>query len=273
MNRMIILSLFLLLSNCKTNQLNNTDNMVLIPGGSFYMGTDTSEALELAKNYPTLCDFTWFEDQFPKHKVTLDTFYIDKYEVTFSEYKVFVTSTHYVSKGNWQKYFIFLKDSMKLENNVKYYPVIGVSWEDANAYCNWKGKRLPTEAEWEYVAKGITKNSEYPWGSEYDPSKANVQNNNGPLPVGTYSPNSYGIFDLGGNAQEWCYDYYDKKYYTFSDSSNPNGPKEGNSRVVRGGSWYLSGRFYSRSASRSTITNKDNHFNFIGFRCAKDYNK
>lgn len=271
MNRIIILSLVVFFSNCKMNEIDSQKNMILIPGGSFFIGTDTSTAIKFANNNPTLCDFSWFTDQFPKHKVSIDTFYIDKYEVTIGEYEDFISATNYVSIGDWKSYYNFLKDSLKLNKNIRNFPIAGITWDDAFEYCNWKGKRLPTEAEWEYVAKGRTKDLAYPWGMYYDSSKGNVQNIKGPLPVGNFLPNSYGVFDLGGNVQEWCYDIYDKDYYAIADSINPKGPKEGLSRVVRGGSWYLNGKFYSRSATRSTTLYKDNYINLVGFRCAKNY--
>lgn len=268
--------------NKHSRNINVTD-MILIPGGEFTMGTDSVEASYIVNRYPTYCDISWFYDQMPKHKVKIDSFYLDKYEVTFGEFTDFIRQTGYKSQGNWEQFFTTLSDTMKMKeilsgNDYRNYlenirqlnklPIVGVTWEDALQYCTWKGKRLPTEAEWEYVAKWGEKNLIYPWGMQYDSTKANVQNEVGPRPVGSYSPNNYGIHDLGGNVQEWCADYYDQNYYQLKEYDNPTGPKTGKQRVIRGGSWSTNGPFYARSSTRMKIKMGDNYVNLVGFRCA-----
>ena len=116
--------------------------MVLIPGGEFWMGTDSSDAINIPKAYPRFCRESWFITEFPKHKVKIDSFYIDKYEVTFRQFIDFIDSTGYKAEGEWQANY------QKLDERIRdSCPVIGVSWNDAVAFSNWAGKRLPTEAE------------------------------------------------------------------------------------------------------------------------------
>lgn len=284
MNKYIIFGFILFIFGCNNKSKNALiDNMELIPGGEFMIGSDSATASYIAKKYPTDCDISWFSNQFPQHKVKIDTFFIDKYEVTYGEFKNFIKSTNYKPMGNWEEYYKILLDTVKMKKTfskndynvllksikkIDKFPVVGVTWEDALQYCRWRGKRLPTEAEWEYVAKGKEKNLIYPWGMEYDSTKANVQNKIGPKPVGSYFPYSYNVYDLGGNAQEWCSDYYDENYYQLKEYDNPSGPKVGKQRVVRGGSWALNGPFYAQSSTRTTIKIGSNYQNLVGFRCA-----
>jgi len=261
------ITIFILIISCSKKI---DDKMVLIPGGEFFMGSD-SLVLEIPNKYPSSCSEDWFDGEFPLHKVYIDSFYLDRYEVTFAQFTSFVDETGYKSEGIWDS--LYNSDHNLDIDNI---PVVGVSWNDAKAYCNWLDKRLPTEAEWEYAAKGPDKNLVYPWGNEVVLDMDNVQNEEGIKTIANYPPNKYGIYDLGGNVQEWCNDFYDKEYYINSPFYNPKGPEEGTEKVVRGGSFYMNAVFYSRTAHRSSFNNswftdstKNAYFKNFGFRCAK----
>lgn len=256
------LFLFILVT-CKNE--NRYKDMVLISAGEFTMGSDTAEAKYISSRHPTLCSEHWFEDEQPIHKVWIDAFYIDKHEVTYRQFTKFIEATSYKSEGQWEDYFNKLK-----EKNINNLPIVGVSWNDANSYAKWKGKRLPTEAEWEKAMRGGREGLIYPWGNKIDTSKANFQNPDGPLPVGSYPPNGYGLYDMAGNAVEWCSDYYSRDYYKISPYKNPRGPIQGEAHVVRGGGWKFNYAFFARCAWRSGNDDNDttNEANFVGFRCA-----
>jgi len=243
--------------------------MVLIPAGEFQMGSNGGD-----------------DHEKPVHTVDVDVFYIDKYEVTNAQYRKFVQATgHREPKG----YGIVdvdggleLKDDFEPWKDSKFngdnQPVVCVSWHDAMAYAQWAGKRLPTEAEWEKAARGGLDGEDYPWGSSRDSSKANHGGTVGnTTPVGKYPPNGYGLYDMAGNAWEWCLDEYDSSFYAKSPKQNPiaggsisnvifNFTNVKSNRVLRGGSWYLNPnnlRVADRNNNLPTLTD----FN-IGFRCA-----
>jgi formylglycine-generating enzyme required for sulfatase activity/uncharacterized caspase-like protein len=215
--------------------------MVLVPAGEFTMGSND------------------YDDEKPPHRVHLDGFFIDKYETTNVLYKRFMDATNRSAPSFWTA----------AQWNGTSQPVVGVSWHDADAYCKWAGKRLPTEAEWEKAARG-TDGRKYPWGEQWDSSRANAENKLGKtVPVGSYAGglSPYGAHDMAGNVWEWVADRYEGSYYKQSPERNPQGPSSGTYRVLRGGSWghYA---FNSRSAARDNHA-PDYRFNYIGFRCAR----
>jgi formylglycine-generating enzyme required for sulfatase activity len=217
--------------------------MVYVPAGEFTMGSDEGG-----------------EDEHPVHTVYLDAFYIDETEVTNVQYQECVEvgvcdapmDTSYYGSADYAQH-----------------PVVYVSWSDADAYCRWAGKRLPTEAEWEKAARG-TGGRTYPWGEGIDCDHAQYEGcGGGTAPVGSkpegVSP--YGALDMAGNVWEWMADWYDEDYYSQSPERNPPGPDSGRYRVVRGGSWDNAQR-HARCTSRDGYGPRlrDNR---MGFRCAR----
>lgn len=226
----------------------------------------------------------WFEDEQPQRKVYLEAFYIDKYEVTNAQYKKFVDATgHRVPSTDfdWGKEYSW--ENGTYPPGKANYPVVLVSWEDANVYAKWAGKRLPTEAEWEKAVRGTDRRI-FPWGDIVDSNAANV-NLAGTdvtvgmlvgkiVSVGSYENDKspYGVYGMGGNVTEWVNDWYDRHYYKRSLPRNPKGPISGNLRVLRGGSYYY-GCSFSRGIPRCSDRDKAIPIlrnNNIGFRCAKD---
>jgi formylglycine-generating enzyme required for sulfatase activity len=218
--------------------------MVLIPGGEFFMGSEDGG-----------------DDEVPVHKVYVDSFYMDKYEVTNAQYFKFCRETERDLPEFWEM--------EEFHSGLEYpnHPVIGVSWRDAKAYAEWAGKRLPTEAEWEYAARGGLVGKRFPSGDDLDTSVANFASE-GTVPVGSYPPNGFGLHDVAGNVAEWVSDYYHQDYYRFSPQRNATGPQEGKFRGVRGGGWH-SGKWCCSVNIRNGLIDRWVDFN-VGFRCAKD---
>ena len=245
----------------KTLAYEDDTPMVLIPAGEFQMGDAFSEG---------------GTDERPIHTVYVDAFYIDTYEVTNAQYRRFVQATGHRApegfgyvNGEWLSGFKpWLDESLNGDDQ----PVVCVSWADAKAYCEWAGKRLPTEAEWEKAARGGLVGKKFPWGDEDpDDTQCNFVDRNaddGTSPVGSFTPNGHGLHDMAGNVWEWCSDWYDPGYYSESPKENPTGPSSGSSRVLRGGSWNLNS-YYMRVSFRFPGVPKYSN-NFVGFRCAKD---
>ncbi|MEK7399599.1 MAG: SUMF1/EgtB/PvdO family nonheme iron enzyme [Candidatus Poribacteria bacterium] len=220
--------------------------MVLIPAGEFQMGSNDGE-----------------NDEKPVHAVYLNAFYMDKYEVTNTQYGKFMKESKHEAPKYWN-------DS---SFNTPNHPVVGVSWNDAKAYAEWAGKRLPTEAEWEKAARGGLVGKLYPWGDTLTHDDANYNGTGGKdiwkytSPVGSFAPNGYGLYDMAGNVWEWCADWYDSNYYSNSPKSNPAGPSSGELRVLRGGSWSDNLVNALRVAFRYYVNPL--YYSSIGFRCVQ----
>jgi sulfatase modifying factor 1 len=233
-------------------------DMVYIPGGRFNMGSKFQE------------------DEKPVHTVSVQGFYMDKYEVTVKQYREYCKAT---------------RRSMPKQPfwNDDIHPVVNVSWIEANKYAKWAGKRLPTEAEWEYAARSGSIGNFYDWGNvrPFRKKGANIADEalrtekrfwriwkgyyDGFVytsPVGSFYATLFGLHDMTGNVLEWCADWYDKDYYAHSPSENPKGPEKGIHRSIRGGSWNF--------APRDVLTTRRFHYrpdvklDHLGFRCVKN---
>ena len=225
--------------------------MASIPAGEFWMGMDGMIGLE---------------DERPRHRVWLDAYAMDLYEVTTIRYARFLSATGRPLPWLWESVDL----SIHAER-----PVIGVDWQDADAYCRWAGKRLPTEAEWERAARG-TDERRFPWGNQAPTADlanhalgSRFSYSQALMPVGHYEKGKSpaGLYDMAGNVWEWVQDWYGAIYYEKSPEKNPTGPGQGTFKVLRGGSWselpkYLLtyGRFKLPPDTRNAYT---------GFRCAK----
>ncbi|MCA9246971.1 MAG: formylglycine-generating enzyme family protein [Planctomycetales bacterium] len=261
--------------------------MVHLPSGTFQMGSDFSASA----------------DERPAHEVDIDAFWIDALEVTNRQFARFAASTGYVTTAERRgKARVFLTAEQKWREIAgadwrhpegpdssiagrDSSPVVQVSWHDASAYARWADKRLPTEAEWEYAARGGLFDCEYAWGREEMPSNKYFANywqgwfprhDRGAdgyrylAPVASFPANSYGLYDMSGNVWEWCADWYDKQVYQKLGEANPSGPAEGIEKVRRGGSWLCAENYieavkvYVRDSALP-----DDCTNHTGFRCAR----
>uniref|UniRef100_A0A8C3P8Y7 Formylglycine-generating enzyme n=1 Tax=Chrysemys picta bellii TaxID=8478 RepID=A0A8C3P8Y7_CHRPI len=278
--------------------------MALIPTGMFTMGTDEPEIQQ--------------DGEWPARKVHVSQFYMDRYEVSNVEFEKFVNATGYVTEAEkFGDSFVFegmLSEQVKTEiqqavaaapwwmpvkganwrqpegpdssiSKRMDHPVLHVSWNDAVAYCTWAGKRLPTEAEWEYSCRGGLENRLFPWGNKLQPKGqhyANIWQGEFPIsntgedgykgtaPVTAFPPNGYGLYNIVGNAWEWTSDWW-AVHHSAGETRNPKGPSSGTDRVKKGGS-YMCHKSYCyryRCAARSQNT-PDSSASNLGFRCAAD---
>jgi len=222
--------------------------MALVPAGEFTMGSPEGPA-----------------DEQPAHRVYVDAFFMDKYEVSVGQFAEFLKATSLEAPPDW--------DIMNQPQHQKR-PVVNMGWADAAIYCKWAGKRLPTEAEWEKAARG-TDGRIYPWGNETPTGlhanfgKKEWNNHAALLPVGRLEDGKspYGIYDMAGNAWEWVNDWYDHDYYKNSPSQNPAGPSSTKFKVLRGGSW--SNTQDDLRSANPYIYEPTSQYRNVGFRCAK----
>ena len=268
---------------------NVLEGMVSIPGGSFEMGIaeeDLETLVEMGRQVPHMSELIakwWFGDEIPRHTVQVDTFQMDTHEVTNRQFSQFVEETGYEAQGDWREY----ATEARMDH-----PVIQVTWNDAKAYAEWAGKRLPTEAEWEYAARGGQDVHWFPWGDSPDGTCANygwradetiitaIPRVLGWVtirtrPVGCYPPNGFGLYDMSGNVREWCEnertpypggleeDWIYTQYGPFRE-----GQELFYGRATRGGGWDEPNAVFIRINNRDGW-DPDSCLYTLGFRCAR----
>jgi formylglycine-generating enzyme required for sulfatase activity len=281
--------------------------MRLLPGGEFLMGTDGGYGFAA-------------DGEGPAHPVVLQPFHIDAACVTNERFNAFVNATGYRTDSErfgWSFVFQGHLSASQLERSVRMvvqgsewwcrvegagwrhpegpgtnikrrwrHPVVHVSWNDARAYAGWAGKRLPTEAEWEYAARGGLVQMRYPWGDELEPGGRHRMNvwqgtfpthnteadgHFGPAPAQSFPANGYGLYNMTGNVWEWCWDWFDPGFYRTSPREDPTGPASGERRVMRGGSYLCHASYCNRYRTDSRSGNTpDSAATNIGFRCVRD---
>ena len=225
-----------------------SDNeFVTIQHGWFLMGSNDGQTLER-----------------PVHRVWVDTFQIAVFPVTREQYAKFLDSTSHEPPREWHNPFLDRSDQ----------PVVGVSWYDAQAYCQWRSTRdgavrLPTEAEWERAARGGADGWRYPWGDEIPDWVPNdgIGPLDGPWPVALGTPNGFGLYGISGNIHEWCSNWHGRDFYAISPSVNPVGPATGRRRASRGGAWRHA-KTLNRTAARSSLAPSFRYTDY-GFRLAR----
>ena len=218
---------------------------VRVPEGEFWMGSDQGR-----------------DDERPCRKVWLDAYWIGRYPVTCAQYAAFVKAARAAPPAGWK--------NGQIPPGKDQHPVVNVSWQDVQDFCEWAGLRLPSEAQWEKAARGVHRR-EYPWGNE--PPDEKCCNGNGwfgdTTPVGQFSPvgdSPYGCADMAGNVWEWVNDWYQDDYYRGAPSRNPPGPANGSARVVRGGGWDYDD-YGLRAAYRNLDLDPTDRAGDLGFRC------
>ncbi|MBL9215915.1 MAG: formylglycine-generating enzyme family protein [Opitutaceae bacterium] len=286
----------------------STAGMKLLPGGDFLMGNE--------RDYGFPAD-----GEGPVHPVRLAPFWIDACTVTNEQFNEFVNATGYRTESErfgWSFVFYGHLTPKQMESAVRLvvqgsewwcrldgatwrhpegpgshikkrwaHPVVQVSWQDALAYCAWAGKRLPTEAEWEYAARsGLPPGNRFPWGDELEPGGRHFMNvwqgrfptentvadgHYGPAPAKAFKPNAYGLYQMTGNVWEWCWDWFDPGYYARGVTDNPTGPAAGDRRVMRGGSYLCHASYCNRYRVDARSSNTpDSATTNLGFRCVRD---
>lgn len=246
------------------------ENMALVNAGGFIRGTDKTGN-------------DVFDDEAPAKMIYLSSYYMDKFEVSNRDYTEFIKATDHPAPAYWDHHLL----------NQPHQPVTGVNWFDANAYCHWANKRLPTEAEWEKAARGPA-GSTYPWGNNLDYSKANFAKGKSGQRDVTASVDAYpegksyyGVYNMAGNVFEWVQDWYDSKYYRADNTRNPKGPqlelKAGmnkksetlapilKKKVIRGGSWFAPAQSITTTHRFWNDPMNNSYGVGLGFRCARDF--
>lgn len=240
--------------------------MRLVSAGEFTMGSNAADALIECRKYAQDCQRDWFFPEEPPHPINLSAFYMDVYEVTNAYYQACVIAGACTAPHETLSY---TRSSYSGDDLYDNYPVIFVDWNQAKTYCEWRGARLPSEAEWEKAARGVDGRT-YPWGEEIDCANANYKGCVGDTSKVGRGKGTYGIYDLAGNVWEWVADWYQADYYTVvgNNVTNPLGPASGDGRVIRGGAWINSSK-----SDRSTLRNSSDPamvYSYVGFRCARD---
>ncbi len=259
----LTLCLIIFLSGCLNKKKDlASDQMAFIPAGTFIMGSNRQDTQGRSSEFGMAKPL--FLDEHPERKIFLPSFYIDLFEVTNSHYLLYVEATHSLPPTSWA--------NGRIPPGRENYPVTDVNWHEAQRYCQWIGKRLPTEAEWEKAARG-PHGLEYPWGNEYDKQRANMgDTGRGDLaPVGSFASGKspYGIYDMAGNVWEWTQDWY-QPYPGNQYQSDAYGEKY---KILRGSSWGGVGHYalpdFYRAAHRFYAA-PEQGFSDAGFRCAKE---
>ena len=269
--------------------------MLLVPGDYFVMGVSADVLAEECSRFGRDCDPLLFAPVQPQHPVRLDSFYVDAYEVSNEAFVDFLDAQGRRFGACGDHPCIFLEGSrIGREGNGQYvvepgfadHPVHSVTWYGAAAFCDWRGTRLPTEAEWEMAASWEATHNEkrlYPWGNRFDGAVVNfcdascnqLQANGAyddgyaeTAPAGSYpgGRSAVGAYDMGGNVWEWVADWFSPRYYSHSPQENPQGPAAGQARVLRGGSWFDTGNFTATVFRTGLPPHRSN--DSVGFRCA-----
>ncbi len=266
-------------------------SMVLVPGGYFRRGSDRmslQSGLKVCRetySHPDDCTTDWFQRESPRRDIELSPFYIDQYEVTNAQYSACVAAGD-CQTLDYSACNIYDPESGRWEMGGKgpgslkgpQHPVVCVSWHQADAYCRWAGKRLPTEAQWEKAARGHKDDREFPWGQNWEPTWLNWGELAGfgkddgfetSAPVGSFPKNvsPYGAYDMAGNVWEWTADWQDDAFYQHAPLKDPFNDLGGANRIVRGGSWSFAGngarvayRYFEQPEARDDA---------LGFRCVQ----
>jgi iron(II)-dependent oxidoreductase len=279
---LLVLSPFVITAQSQQEQPRTTSpqtaepaEMALIPAGKFWMGRTYIIYLDskdlLARDRM---------DDRPANNIYLDAFYIDKYEVTNADYAQFAKATGARKPWHWPQGMV--------PKGHERHPVYNVNWFEADGFCKWAGKRLPTEAEWEKAVRGGLDRNHYSWGDkEIDRSERMLlapqsagRSSEKPVPaalgrndaakVGSYQPNGYGLYDMVGNVMEWTNDWYDNNYYPFMPKRNPQGPQAGRYKSVRGAGWADNGGHGATKTNEyRNFSDPELRISTIGFRCAR----
>ena len=254
---------------------------VWVPAGSFLMGTDDATLQKLEALDPPAWVRKELGSERPQHEVRLtDGYWIDTYEVTNAAFRAFVDDGGYATPRYWSERGRAWLATQRLEalpsacpGERPDEPRRCVTWYEAEAYAHWRHGRLPTEAEWEYAARGPNSRS-YPWGDAFDASRCNVVDATGPVPVGGYPGGAswVGALDMAGNAMEWVADWLDVRYYAGGSAVDPEGPAMGTVKVEKGG-WWGSNPFVARSAYRHYEDPPEYGDKHIGFRIVSGRNR
>ncbi|MGN6543194.1 MAG: formylglycine-generating enzyme family protein [Ginsengibacter sp.] len=281
----------------------SVENMISVKGGNFLMGTNDEDG------FPQ-------DGEGPVREVTVDSFFIDATTVTNQQFAEFISATGYTTDAErfgWSfVFYALLSEKMKdthpqvsaqtpwwcairgakwnrpegFDSDIQSrmdHPVVHVSWNDAQAYCKWSGKRLPTEAEWEYAARGGLIQNKFPWGNELTPDgehRCNIWQGKfpgynsledgylGTAPAKSFKPNGFGLYNMAGNVWEWCSDWFSPDFHKTASVINPKGPLNGTAKVIRGGSFLCHESYCNRYRVAARTSNTiDSSTSNMGFRC------